>query len=67
VVFISAQRIGWSKESPICPLCHSAVKALVAHMLPRYDLEPLGEPVVHAGFWTAEIHRGIRLRVHRRV
>jgi cytochrome P450 len=43
------------------------VKALVAHILPRYDLEPLGEPVVHAGFWTAEIHRGIRLRVHRRV
>ena len=42
------------------------VKALVAHVLGRYDLEPVGQEVVHAGHWTAILRDGIHLRVRPR-
>jgi cytochrome P450 len=40
------------------------VKALVAHVLPRYRLEPVeGRAPVHAGHWTATMPGGMWLRV----
>jgi cytochrome P450 len=43
------------------------VKALVAHVLPRYSLEPVGTALpVHAGHWTAELPGGMSMRVQER-
>lgn len=40
------------------------VRALVAHVLRSYRLEPVaGAPPVHAGYWTAEIRGDIKVRV----
>jgi cytochrome P450 len=40
------------------------VKALVAHVLPRYSLEPVSaQTPVHAGHWTAEVPGGLWMRV----
>jgi retinoid hydroxylase len=40
------------------------VKALIAHVLRHYDLEPLPDQrPIHAGFWVARIPFGIRARV----
>jgi cytochrome P450 len=43
------------------------VKALLAHMLRSFELEPVpGQHPVHAGHWTAIIPDGIQLRVRAR-
>lgn len=43
------------------------VKTLVAHVLPRYQLEAVpDQQIVHTGFWTAALAGGIRLRVRER-
>ncbi|PLS80295.1 MAG: hypothetical protein CYG59_08760 [Chloroflexi bacterium] len=43
------------------------VKALLAHVLHSYELEPVpGQRPVHAGHWTAIIPDGVRLRVRAR-
>jgi cytochrome P450 len=42
------------------------VKALLAHVLARYDLEAVDREVVHAGHWTAILPDGVRLRVRSR-
>ena len=42
------------------------VKALVAHVLGRYDLEAVDQEIVHAGHWTAILRDGIKLRVRKR-
>lgn len=40
------------------------VKALAAHVLPRYRLEPVaGQNLVNAGHWTVVVPDGIRMRV----
>lgn len=41
-------------------------KALIAHVLQRYDLEVAGPPSAHGGHWTAVLNDGIRLRVRAR-
>jgi cytochrome P450 len=43
------------------------VKALVAHVLRRYRLEPSSDqPPIHAGYWTAFAPVGVHARVFRR-
>jgi len=40
------------------------VRALVAHVLRNYRLEPMpGTPPVHVGYWTAEIRGDIKVRM----
>jgi cytochrome P450 len=46
---------------------HVEVKALVAHVLPRYRIEPrTGHVPVHAGFFNAFIINGVPVRVSNR-
>jgi cytochrome P450 len=42
------------------------VKALAAHILRRYDLEPVGLPGAHGGHWNAILTDGVKLRVTNR-
>ena len=46
---------------------HIEVKALIAHVLPRYDIAYTRDtPPVHAGFLNAFIPQGIPVRVAAR-
>ena len=43
------------------------VRALVAHVLRNYCIEPIaGRPPIHSGYWTAEIRGDIKIRVTNR-